>query len=243
MEARQRVRVGTAVVIGVVAAGAACFGIAVVYGLTLEYGGGALGELGLVVVLVPTVLAALAVAAWPAAARRWQVGVPLAVAVTVVLAGLAAQALGEQANRDRLLEESRSFGCNGPNAELLVHPRVERTWQRLPRRAPVYGPIEASATHCVGGVAGDGEQSFVAYTSVFRDLGWEVVRDEPQLFEMTRDGVRVTVALQGHPDRLTTIAVAVTDGRASRPSSRGTIGAWTPRPAATAPATPTASST
>ncbi len=50
---------------------------------------------------------------------------------------------------------------------MRVEAEVNRTWRALPRRAPLYGPIEGSSTHCVAGVAGDGDRTFAEYTDAF----------------------------------------------------------------------------
>jgi hypothetical protein len=209
MDARTRTRTGVAVALALTTCAAIGLALAVVYGFAVEYGGGSLASLAVLVVAPPVLLAALAVLALPRASAATRVTVVMATAVVVVAGGLVADALGSDANRDRLLQESRDFSCNGPNAEIRVPAVVDRTWRELPRPAPVYGPIEGSATDCVAGVAGDGERTFVSNTEAFRDLdGWRVEVDQERRFVMSRDGVRVTVLLRGAPDRMTTIGVS-----------------------------------
>ena len=207
---RTRTRYGTAFVLGLVTCGTAALSVAAVYGLAVEYGGGSFTELGLLVVVVPVLLALLTVAVLPRAPGRAAVAVAVGTAVVMVAGGLTADALGTDENKDRLLQGSRDFICNGSRVEVRVPGTVDRTWRELPRPAPVYGPIEGSRTSCTAGVAGDGAQTFPAYAGALRELnGWRVEVDRPERFVAVRDGVRITVSLVGSPDRLTTIEVAV----------------------------------
>lgn len=209
MASATRVRFGVAVVLGVLTCATIGLGVAVVHGLAVEYGGGSFADLGLLVVAPPVLLAALTVAALPGTSARTVAAVALGTGVVVLAAGLAADALGEDANEDRVLERSRTFTCTGSGAGVPVPAEVDRTWRELPRPAPVYGPIEGSPTHCTAAVAGDGARTFAEYAGAFRDLeGWRVRVDRPERFVMVRDGVRVTVVLVGAPDRLTTIEVS-----------------------------------
>lgn len=210
MDTRTRARLVTAVVLAVGAVALVVLGLWTVYGLTLEYGAGALGDLWFVVVPLPTLAAAGAVSTWPGLGTRVRVAVVLGTAALVVAGGLAAEELGARQREAQLVADSEAFTCNGPNVEVRVPEEVDRTWDELPREAPVYGPVEGGRTDCVAAVAGDGEQAFVDYTAAFRDLdGWEVEADRPQRFVMVRDDVRVTVRLVGAPDRLTTIRVGL----------------------------------
>ena len=206
-----RTRLGIALVLALAAAALAALGLASVYGFAVEYGGGSFADLAFLVVPIPVLVAALAVVVWPRVPTRTQVAVVLGALVVMVGGGLAADALGRDEHDERLVEGSRTFTCNGPNAEVQVPAEVDETWRALPRRAPVYGPIEGSSTSCTAGVSGDGERAFADYTDAFRDLdGWQVQVDRPDRFVMARDDVRVTVRMLGAPDRLTTIAVAFT---------------------------------
>ncbi len=211
MDTKSRTRTGVAIALGVATCVTVMFALSVVYGLAAEYGGGSFASFAFWVVAPPVLLAALAVLTFPRASARSRVAVVLGTAVVMVAGGLAAAAVGDDVKRDRLAQGSRGFACNGPNALMPVEAEVDRTWHMLPRLAPIYGPIEASASHCVAGVAGDGNRTFPEYTDAFRQLdGWRVKVDQPQRFVMLRDGVRVTVLLDGAPDRLTTIEVSVT---------------------------------
>jgi hypothetical protein len=213
MDTATRARTGVAVALGLATCATVGLALSVVHGFAVEYGGGSFASLGLLVVAPPVLLASLAVLALPRTSTRVRVAVVLGTVVAMVAGGLAADALGSDANRDRLLRESRDFSCNGPNAEVRVPAEVDRTWRELPRLAPVYGPIEGSASHCVAGVAGDGHETFAAYTEAFRTLaGWRGRADHPHRYVMVRDGVRVTVLLRGAPDRLTTIGVSLRGG-------------------------------
>jgi len=204
-----RLRTGTALVLGVGACATTALALSVVHGLAAEYGGGSFASMAVFVVVPPVLLTGLAVLALPRAPARLRCGVVLGTVVAVVLGGVVADALGGQSHRDRLVQGSRDFSCNGPNAETGVAAEVDRVWRELPRRAPVYGPIEGSAHHCTAAVAGDGDQTFTSYTDALRGLdGWQVEVDRPRRFVMVRPGVRVTVLERGAPDRLTTIEVS-----------------------------------
>lgn len=214
MDATSRIRTGVAIVLAVAAGATVVLGLWLVYGLAAEYGRGAFADLNMWVVAPPILLATLAVCSFPRAPARWRVAVVLATGVVMVAGGVAADAAGGNAKHDRLVAGSRGFSCNGPNALVRVPAEVNRTWRKLPRPAPLYGPIEATATSCVAGVAGDGDPTFAAYTAAFGDLpGWRVESNEPQRLVMVRHGVRVIVSLEGAPDRLTTIEVAASADR------------------------------
>jgi len=59
-----------------------------------------------------------------------------------------------------------------------------------------------AAPSCVAAVTGDANRTFTAYTEASRDVvNWRVQADQPQRFVMVRDGVQVTVLLEGEPDR------------------------------------------
>jgi len=209
MDARTRVRYGTGVVLGLTTCATMVLALSAVYGLTAEYGEGSMAELGVLAVGVPVLLALLTVSAQPRARPRLRLAVVLGTLVVMTSGGLVAEALGADAQEDRLLEGSRDFACSGPGAELAVPAEVDRTWRELPRSAPVYGPVEASLTHCTAAVAGEGARTFPEYAGIFRRLdGWRVVVDGPERFVMVRGDVTVTVSLLGAPDRLTTIEVA-----------------------------------
>lgn len=209
VDTRTRLRYGTAVVLGLATCLTMVCAVAVVHGLTVEYGGGAFAELGALVVGVPVLLALLTVAVLPGASGHSAVAVALGTAAVMVAGGLTADAVGADANAERLLEGSRDVTCNARHAEVRVPAEVDRTWRALPRPAPVYGPIEGTPTSCTAGVAGDGARTFAAYAGSLRDLdGWRVAVDRPERVVVVRDGVRVTVRLVGAPDRLTTVEVA-----------------------------------
>ncbi len=211
MDTRTRLRLGTAVAAALAALALAGLGLASVYGFAAEYGGGSFGQLAFLVVPIPLLAVLVCVVAWPRLRTAVRVSVVGVAAAVLVGGGLVADALGSGDHDGRILEESETFACNGPNSEVAVPAVVDRTWQELPRVAPVYGPIRGSADFCEAGVSGDGEQTFADYTDAFRELdGWRVRRDEPRRFEMTRDGVVVAVRLVGAPDRLTMIKVGVT---------------------------------
>jgi len=223
MDTRTSARLGVAIALSLLTLAVVVLGLWSVYGLAVEYGGGSFADLAFLVVPFPLLAALVAVVVWPRVSTRTQVAVVLGTAVVMVGGGLAADALGRDGHRDRLVEESRTFSCNGPHAEITVPAAIDETWQQLPRESPIYGPIEGSRTDCVAGVSGDGEQAFLDYTAAFRDLeGWQVRVDQPQRFVMVRDDVRVTVRLLGAPDRLTTIRVGVVSRAAVAPARRGT---------------------
>ena len=209
MDTRTRARIGVAVVIGVGALVLAGLGLATVYGFAEEYGAGSFADLAFLVVPIPVLVAAVSVAVWPRSRTRTQLVVVVGAVAVMVGGGLVADALGQEANHERLLEESRTFACNGPNAEITLPAAVDETWRELPREAPIYGPIQGSRTDCTAAVSGDTQRTFTAYTDTFRDLdGWTFRVDRPQRFVMVRDDVEVTV--REAPDDLTTIRVGVT---------------------------------
>ncbi len=210
MDTKTRARTGLAIALGLATCVTVALALSLTYGLAAEYGGGSFASFAFWVLVAPPVLVAtLAVSTLPRGSRRLRVAVVLATAVVAVGGGLAANAAGDEAKQDRVVQASRDFSCNGPNALMPVPAKVDRTWRELPRPALVYGPIEGSATHCTAGVVGDGNRTFADVTDAFRQLDdWRVQVDQPQRFEMVRAGVQVTVLLEGAPDQLTTIEVS-----------------------------------
>ena len=207
-------RRGVAVTSGLISIALACLGVSMVYGVSQEYDGGAGLQLLPLVVGLAGGAAALATWSWPGLRALVRVGVPLAVVATVVMGGLAADQLGSRARQQRLVSESESFGCNGPNAEVQVDGRVDATFTELPRRAPIYGPVGGSRYGCTAAVSGDGAEAFASYAEAFRGLdGWAVTVDRSDRFVMERDGVRVAMRSEGAPDPLAMIEVSVTDQR------------------------------
>src|SRR3712207_9199603 len=101
--------------------------VSVVYGLAVEYGGGSFAELAVLVVPPPTLLAFLTVSVLPRASARLGLIAALTTALLMAGGGLTADALGKDANEDRLLRGSRNFTCNGPRAEMRVPAEVDRT--------------------------------------------------------------------------------------------------------------------
>lgn len=217
MSSHPHARHGLAAACALVAVATTVFGLVVVHGISSEYAGGAGLQLLPFVVLVAGPAAGLAAAAWPGSSRLARWGLPLAVVVVVGVGGLAADRLGDHAHEQRLLSGSETFGCNGPNAEVLVDDRVDATFAALPRRAPLYGPVEGTRDGCTAAVDGEGATTFTAYAAAFRTLdGWRVTVDRSDRFVMERDGVRVVMRLDGAPDQLALIEVAVpVTGRAA----------------------------
>lgn len=198
-------RAGGAVLLALIGVGLALATLASIYGLAVEYGGGSL--LGLVPGLagVTGLSVGGAVALW-GSGTRWSLGVGIAVFAVVVGAGVGADRWGERTRDQNRLEESRSFTCNGPNAEIAVDPRVDEVFADMPRPALIYGPVGGTRTGCTAGVSG-GENSFTAYAEALRRPGWEVAVDEPDRFVADKDGIRITVDLMGAPDRMATVTV------------------------------------
>ena len=207
MDTRTRARIGIAVVAALATVTLVVLGLSMVYGFAVEYSGGSFGsftDLAFLVVPIPVLAAGLTVVVWPRVPEA-----VLGVAVVMVVGGLAADALGQRENRERLVAESENFTCNGPNSEITLPAVIDETWQELPREAPIYGPIQGGRTDCTAAVAGDDARTFADYTDTFRDLdGWTVRLDRPQRFVMVRDDVEVTV--RRTRDDLTTINVGVT---------------------------------
>jgi len=209
MDTRERVGRGVAVGFGLLALGITGLGLVVTYGVAEEYSGGTGLSLLPVVLLLAGAAGVLATWSWPEARAGVRVGVPVLLAVVGGLGWLSADQLGDRAHEQRLVSGSNSFVCNGPNAEIQVDERVDETFAELPRRSPIYGPVEGSRTGCTAAVSGTGAESFAAYADAFRDLeGWTVTVDRPDRFVMQRDGVRVAMRLGGAPDQLAMIEVS-----------------------------------
>ena len=210
MNTREKLQFSAAIFCGLISTALVLLGIPVMYGVAVEYSGGAGLQLLPVLGVAAGATAALATWSWPGLRAGVRVGVPLAVVVVVGLGGLAADQLGDRAHQQRLVSGSETFGCNGPNAEVQVDQRVDATFAELPRRAPIYGPVEGSRFGCTAAVYGTGAETFAAYADAFRDLeGWTVTDEREARFVMERDGVRVAMTLLGAPDQLTMIEVSV----------------------------------
>lgn len=186
-----RVRRTVAILLALAAAALATFGLAVVWGLAVEYG--ASPELLPPVVALPTGLAVLAVACWPRIAGRTVLATAVVVALLLLASAVAANWLGGREHDRRAVQASESFACNGPNSELRVDPRVDEVFAELPRPARLYGPVEGTRAGCTAAVAGD--ESFEAWAAELRDLdGWEVQQDQPRRVVVRRaDGVTITL--------------------------------------------------
>ncbi|MEJ7796076.1 MAG: hypothetical protein WKF50_11025 [Nocardioides sp.] len=209
MNTQGRLRLGVATGCGLISIALVLVGVPVIYGLSQEYSGGTGLQLLPLVVGAAGGAAALATWSWPGLKAGVRVGVPVAVVVVVVLGGLGADRLGGRSHEQRLVVGSESFACNGPYAEVHVDERVDATFAELPRRAPIYGPVEAGRTGCTAAVDAAGAEAFTAYADAFRELtGWTVIVDHPDRFVMQRDGVRVAMWLEGAPDQLAMIEVS-----------------------------------
>jgi hypothetical protein len=209
VQPRSRARRVVAIVVAVVAVVTGGLGLAVAYGVGAEYGGGSSAEIAPFVVTPSVLLMTIAVFVWPNLTGRVRGTVIVATTLILVAGGYAADILGDHAKQDRLAENSRAFTCNGPNAEIRVLANVDATWGDLPRRAPIYGPIEGTSTSCSAAVEGDADQTFAEYTDAFRNLdGWQIQTDEYGRFVMTRHNVRVSVTMEGELGRSTFIEVA-----------------------------------
>ena len=141
MDTRTRARIGIAVVAALATVTLVVLGLSMVYGFAVEYSGGSFGsftDLAFLVVPIPVLAAGLTVVVWPRVPTRTQLVAVLGVAVVMVAGGLAADALGQRENRERLVAESENFTCNGPNSEITLPAVIDETWQELPREAPIY---------------------------------------------------------------------------------------------------------
>ncbi len=114
MDTKTRARTGIAIALGVATCATVVLALSVVYGLAAEYGGGSFASFAFWVVAPPVLLAALAVFAVPRASSRSRVAVVLGTAVVMVAGGLAANAVGSDAKRDRLLQGAASSAATGP---------------------------------------------------------------------------------------------------------------------------------
>jgi hypothetical protein len=205
----------TALVLGLLAVLLAVFGVAVVWGLAVDYGRGT--DLLLPAVVLPTAFAAIALLLWPGLSGRVQLFVPLAIAAGLLLASLGAEQLGLREREQRTLESSASFGCNNTNSEVFVDESIEETWAALPRPAPLYGPIEGTPDACTAGVSGDPADGFDAWAVALRDLeGWRVLRDDDDLVAVRRDDGMTVVLARGD---VTTLRVSTRAGTVLRQTS------------------------
>lgn len=187
---RARHVVGAA--LGVLTLLLAVYGVAVVWGLTVEYSAGL--QLLPVTVLVPALVGALTVQVWPGLSHRTMLVVPLGLGALLVGAGLVANQVGLREREDRATVASESIGCNGPNSEITVDARVDEVFAGLPRPTDLYGPIEGTRYGCGVGVDG-GDGGFEAWADLLRNLdGYDVVRDQPRLVAVRReDGITIVL--------------------------------------------------
>jgi hypothetical protein len=169
------------------------YGIAVVWGLSVEYAAG-LQVLPLTV-LVPTLVGAIALQVWPGLRTRTTALATLGLAALLLAGGLVAHPIGMAEREERALEASARIGCNGPNTEVQVDPRVDEVFAELPRPTRLYGPVEGTRHGCGAGVAG-GEEAFDSWATALRDLdGWRVIHDEPEVLAVRRDD-GITIVLE-----------------------------------------------
>jgi hypothetical protein len=182
----RRVLLGACAVVAVVLTGLVAM---IVYGLTAEYGEGAVGSLALpvVVCLVP---ATLALGLWPAGSPRARVGWALADVLLVTLVMVGAQWAGAWSKEVRLEEASASFSCGAG-----VDSRVDDAFASLPRPVPIYGPVEGGPGLCVAGISG-GEGSLDEFRAALHGSAWSVVRDEPTRVVARRGGLLATAYLE-----------------------------------------------
>jgi hypothetical protein len=170
------------------------YGVAAVWGLSVEYAAG-LQVLPLTVV-VPTLVGAIALQVWPGLRGRTRALATLGLAALLLAGGLVAHPLGLAEREERALEASARIGCNGPDTEVRVDPRVDEVFAGLPRPTPLYGPLEGTRHGCGAGVAG-GEEAFDSWVTTLRDLeGWRVTHDETDVLAVRRDD-GITVVLRG----------------------------------------------
>lgn len=177
----------TTVVLGLVALGLAALAALVVYGVTVEYGGGFASSDLVLFVGLPVVVSLLAALAWPRRGALPRLVAATAFAIVVVASLGGATVLGERQNRILEQQISDDFACPAP-----VDPRVDDAFAALPRPVPIYGPVESSRRDCVAGISG-GEESVEEFRRALRASDWRVVRDEPRQVVARRDGVRATV--------------------------------------------------
>lgn len=180
-------------VLGALTVVLAVYGVAAVWGLTVEYGAGV--QLLPVVVIVPTLVGAIAAQVWPGVSRRTTLLAPVALAVLLVAVGMVAHQVGLRDRAERAETASRGLGCNGPNSEITVDARVDEVLADLPRPTRLYGPIEGSRYGCGAGVDG-GAEGYAAWAEALRGLeGYEVVHDEDGVLAVRRDD-GITIVLR-----------------------------------------------
>lgn len=187
-----RARYVVGAVLGTVTAVLAGYGVAGVWGLTVEYGAGL--QLLPIAVLVPALLGALTLQVWPGLSNRTMLLAPLALGLVLAGAGLVADRVGLHHREVRAAAASESIGCNGPNSEITVDARVDEVFAELPRPTHLHGPIEGSRYGCGAGVDG-GAKAFEQWSQALRGLpGYEVVHDRPRVLAVRReDGITVVL--------------------------------------------------
>ena len=202
-----RVRYVVGVVLGVLTAVLSVYGVAVVWGLSVEYAAGY--QVLPITVLVPTLVGAITLLVWPGLGQRRAVLAALGLAALLLVSGLVAHPIGLAEREDRALEASARIGCNGPNSEVQVDARVDEVFAELPRPTPLYGPVEGSRHGCGAGVDG-GAAGYDAWAAALRELdGWRVVHDEDGVLAVRRDD-GITVVLR--PGDVPVLTVSTRDG-------------------------------
>lgn len=231
MNSGTRARYLVGAVLGALTLLLAVYGVAVVWGLAVEYSAGL--QLLPVAVLVPALVGALAVQVWPGLTNKTMLIIPLALGVLLVGAGLVANEVGLREREDRAAVASESIGCNGPNSEVAVDARVDEVFADLPRPTNLYGPIEGSRHGCGVGVDG-GAEGYAAWADALRELdGYEVVHDEDGVLAVRRDDGITVVLRRGAVPVLTVSTREGADvGRRNRHEGmvvgRSVASAWSP---------------
>lgn len=203
-----KLRTAAAAFLALVTLALAGLGSTTVMGLSQEYGQGTGLQALSLLMGVAGLLAMLTVVVWPGARGTGAAAVVLGFLVVLFLVGLAADRIGAGLGERDDLAASAAMGCNNRNSEVLVDERVDAVFAELPRRDPLYGPVEGTRHGCTAAVDGEGQESFEEYADAFRELdGWRVRTDEPGRFVMDRDGVRVSL---GMSDGLAMLTVEVT---------------------------------
>ncbi|MGH7483371.1 MAG: hypothetical protein ACRELV_14555, partial [Longimicrobiales bacterium] len=205
----------SSIILIALAIGVAVLSASVVYGLTVEYGGGgdttwsrvrAGAELGWPAAALVAVLTLSGAALWPGQHARARL-VTLAAVVTTasILALGTAGALGSHENYQRLVETSENFRCE------MAGPEVDEVFQQLEHPWPIYG-IGEGIHSCTAAVSGDEHQAVLAqYDRALHASGWRAERRDDRRLVTSREGLRFTARLEGEPDQIVVLNVEQVD--------------------------------
>jgi len=182
------------VVLALVAALTGLMLVSLQYGLAETYDS---GGSGLVFLLAAIPLGAALVGGSVAGSEGRTIRAGLVIfAVVLVVALVAAAPLGARAHDRQLVEQDRTFSCNGPNAEAHVDERVDAAFHEFPHPALLYGPIEGSRYGCTAGIYDPAGEGFDHWREVLLGSGWTVSEDAERI-RVTRGGLVAVLSQDG----------------------------------------------